>query len=75
MIDSFNSNSEMSNDMINTISSLQAILDKFSDQIPDALKEKIFNLATNQIDLLQNGTIEPNPNLLNLLDLSLGLSL
>jgi len=75
MLDTINSQSELSNSMINTISSLHTILDQFPDQITDSLKNEILNIAINQMDLLQNGNIEPNPNLLNILDLSLRFSL
>jgi len=75
VLDSIDINSELTNEDINYISSLQSILEQFPDKIPEDIKSHIVNLAKSQIDLIMNGNINPNPNLLNILDLSLGISL
>jgi len=75
MLDSLSDNTELPNTVINSFLSLNNILSQFPDQITDNIKSLLLNLASNQIDLLLNGNIKPNPNLLNVLDLSFSFSL
>jgi len=75
MLSSINSFTELSNKDINNIDSYQNLLDQFPNLIPDQLVKQINKLAENQIALLENGNIKPNPNLLNILDLSLQFTL
>ena len=75
MISSINSYSELSNKDINSIDSYQNLLDMFPNIIPEELSIQMSKLAEDQIALIQNGNIKPNPNLLNILDLSLQFTL
>ena len=75
MISSINSYSELSNKDINSIDSYQNLLDMFPIIIPEELSIQMSKLAEDQIALIQNGNIKPNPNLLNILDLSLQFTL
>lgn len=67
--------SEISNEQINTISSYENMLAKFDNIIPDELLKLVYSLLNGQINLLLDDKIDVNPNLLNLIDLSLNFAM
>ncbi len=65
----------LSNDMIEDLKVFQNILSSKPELATPGLTTKVSKMAKQQIELIAAGKVGPNPNMLNLLDFSLDLTL
>jgi len=72
---SSDSSQPLSNEIINNLKQYQSIIASKPDYVTNELTNKISELAQSQIELMMTGQTATNPNLINLLDFSLDLTM
>ncbi len=74
MLDSLDTTKIISTKTINQLTDLQRLIGRNTSLITNELNNQIANLGENQINLLLNGSIKADPNLLKVLDFSMDLA-
>ena len=74
-IKNLGNSTDLSEVMIQNLVTYQNIIASNSSMITPELAEQINNIAQNQINMIIEGKIQPNENILNVLDFSLELTL